>query len=382
MIQKKAIISCLVSLCLLLYCSCLKREQSHPLDPGNPVGKTATPITPQITQTLTQIQVLTFTHTSVCSVTPTVTVTFTLEASHTAGDTSTVTHTQTDTLTLTKTPTPTPTSTATTVIPAAWLDRGENTTDICEPPGGCHQPMSAACSVMGNDESIVDAALYPRLMNTTGIVGALTTAGGSFNCTAAGAMSWQCNCVGTISPSGATCDISNYTGTAYAGGGCLRLSGSMKGYSWGGWAWQRMNVCGNWRPVDISAYAGISFYGMSLGGDPNLMVAIGEPMFDGGGFYSPDRQCPDDPLTPAVIEGCTHVSNVALGGDWALQEIPFAGMNSGWPSSFSILNCQCLPAVPGSCVSCDPIFSPGVELGPGGSGIYSYDSLIDELKFY
>ena len=57
-------------------------------------------------------------------------------------------------------------------------------------------------------------------------------------------------------------------------------------------------------------------------------------------------------------------------------------MNSGWPNNFSILNCQCVGGVPGSCVSCDPIFSPGVELGPGGSGIYSYDSLIDELKFY
>ena len=365
--HKKPARVALVGLSMLLYCSCLKRENKHPYDPLFTPDWTEVPDTGTFTDTFTETH--TPTHTDVFTDTPTWTFTDT--------ETPAETYTFTDTYTITDTPTETHTPTDTpTPPPQPWIDRGEVTGDICEGLGGCHGG-APTCTGGNLNEAVGGSAVYPRFMSSLGATVAMTAM--DTGCWAPGSYSWSCNCVGTVSPSGATCDISNFTGTAYGGSnGCLRLSGSMKGYTWGGWSWQRSNICQSWAPVDITAYDGISFYGMTQGGGGSTRVAIGEPLFDGGGFYSGDIRC-DNPATLLVVETCTHGSDITLTAGWTLHEVPFAGMDSGWPSSYPIAMADC-GAGPGSCVSGDPIFVPGVEIGPAVIG--AYDSLIDELKFY
>ena len=310
MYRKSAIIG-VMTLCLLLYCSCLKREHSHPLDPLYD-GKKPETDTPTETSTDTP------TETPVAD-----TFTFTL------------TPPPTDTPTQTDTPTETPTP-----APMAWLDRGENFTDICEGMGGCHggAPPTSQCGTGTNlNEAVATRALYPNVCTWTAMTMGLCTV---TNCWAPGPITWSCNCA-PPAPSSATCDISNYLMDAYAGTGSLRFSGAMKGYTWGGWAWQELVICQDWMQVDISGYTGITCWGKMMA-DGTGRIGIANTDF--GGSFGMD---------------------FSFTGSWTENFYPFTSMDTGWPA---------YTGIPGP-----PSLTDGVEVAPNGN---PYDFLVDELRFY
>ncbi len=272
---KKPAVICLLMLSLLLYCSCLKREHTHPLDPVTKGGGVDTP-TPVDTPTLVY--------------TPTLV------------DTPTNTVPPTDTLTPSNTVPPTETPTNTVEVPDAWLDRGEVTGDL---PGGS-----------GSSESRCEPAVYPNMTHTSA-PGVLEFSGNGF-------MWWSPGCTSCISDS-STGMAYNYSSDFYAGTGSLRLTGKMAGYTWGGWGAFELSPCGDWSLVDISAYTGLEFYGKKLSGNGDVTLTIDKPFFD-------DIQYDDD--WDGNLDSYQYISTTV--GSWNLHEVPFVFMDSGWPTGLPI----------------------------------------------
>ncbi len=271
---KKTAVICLLMVSLLLYCSCLKREHTHPLDPVTKGDEAGSAVTPTLTPD--------------------------------AGlPTNTVPPTDTFTPVDTFTPTEVPT-----VGLDAWLDRGEITGDL---PGGS-----------GVNESMVDPAIYPNINATDSFASNYCSAPGVLSFSGNGFMPWSPGCTSCTSDS-STGMAYNYSSDFFAETGSLRLTGKMSGYTWGGWGGYTFTPCGNWIAVDISAYTGLSFYGRFISGAPAVNIAISEVFFDG-------IQYDDD-----AYQGLDSYSyDTTLTGSWNLHEIPFASMDSGWKSYLPI----------------------------------------------